>query len=338
MRAKSQIVAGFIIDAFGISAVFGLAAVAFAALLPALYFCVLESAYFVQRKPAVPISVNSNQWDSDDELTAAKGGAIAPKQTYAKRLALFRGRVSNASFWKGSLQPICMMSSPIVLYNILLSTMMFLVVANAPTLVSIILAAPPYNLTPTQIGLTNIPLAAVALVGGPVIGWASDAMTRFMARTNGTTPGVAEPEFRLTLLLITVPIAAVGLIGLGISVNDGIPLVWVLVWLSTISLGSLTSIQVSINYTIDVYAANSAKAFVTINGVAATAGFVLAGPMVNWLNESGPVVVFSTFASASFIILVLTLPMYVFGKRIRGYYSRAEWAQKLERFQDASLS
>ena len=316
----------------GISAIFGFAAAAYAILLPLSYFLVLESGYFerqdgLQSDTTHDSSVQKgSEWCEDDLKVAVNTPA---KKPYRQQLALFRGRLSANKFWFGSLKPLCLMISPIIFYSSLLFTVFFILLVGTSILASVILSAAPYNLSPSEIGLTNLPQVIVVMFGGPLIGWLSDVTVRYMAKSNGTNPGVAEPEFRLVLLLLCVPIAVVGLVGLGLSIDQGLPLMWVIIWLSVISLGSVTSTQVAITYVVDCFPDQSGQAFASVNAVAALVIFVGSGPAIEWLAVSGALVVFSVLASASVIISGLAIPIYVFGKRIRGAFARAAWVQPL---------
>ncbi|EJT70866.1 hypothetical protein GGTG_11889 [Gaeumannomyces tritici R3-111a-1] len=325
----AQIISGFVIDAMGVSASFGFVAIVFSVLFPAAYFALLESAYFTPRISSGFKSAKAAAAGFDleeDAYPASKEGLELPaKRTYGQNLAVARGRISDMGFWRGVSKPLGMITSPIIAYSALLSTQLLFLLAGVPTLISIVLGAEPYSLSPSAIGLTNLPLFAVALVGGPAMGYVSDALTRYMARTNG---GLAEPEFRLISLAFTVPVTAVGLIGLAQAVTEAQPLPWLLVWNSITNLGTVGTTQISITYVVDCYPKQSAQAFITVNGIAALVSFVGTGPVVEALGTLGAKPVLGALAGATIGMAVLAIPMYIWGKRMRSWYSRAAWAQK----------
>ena len=240
-----------------------------------------------------------------------------------------RGRLSEKSFFKGIIKPLGLITSPIVFYSCFLNTTVFLFLAGMSTFMSILLSSPPYDLTPSQIGLTNLPLFVAGLLSGPLFGWMSDASVNLMARHNGTSKGMVEPEFRLVLLLVSTPITMAGLIGLGASFQNSLPLVWILVWMTVTNMGSVAGVQIAIAYVIDCHPEHSAQAFSSINMISAGAVTVGLTPMIGWLEFDGPMAVFGTLASAAAIVTGAALPLYVFGKRIRAWYESAAWAQKL---------
>jgi hypothetical protein len=314
-------------DTLGVSATFGIAAAIYAALIIPAYFLVLESGYFNRGHGDIIVRDSEDEMDEIDDIKRLQ--EVPARESYGKRLALYRGRISDQQFWLGSLKPLALITSPIVAYSAVFNSLVLFLVSGVTTLMSVILSAEPYNLSPTNIGLTGLPILGLALLGGPLVGWASDTSVRFMARTNGTCPGFAEPEFRLVLLFLTLPIAAVGLVGLGITIENGLPLMWVLIWLTIVSFGATAGIQISISYLIDCHPAHSAQAFSSVNMIAALVVFASSAPVIDWLMISGPMAVFGSLASAAVGTLVLTLPLYVFGKRIRNWYANTKLARRI---------
>ncbi|KAI6272227.1 hypothetical protein MCOR27_005313 [Pyricularia oryzae] len=327
----SQIITGFLIDAMGVESTFLFASIILGVLFIIAYFVLLESAYFKPRVTSAFSRSDNPVEDEEDLFPAEKVGVEVPvKRTYRQNLAVWNGRLSDMGFWAGAVKPLGMLTSPIVAYSALLSTVLLILLAGVPTLVTIVIGDAPYSLSPSNIGLTNIPLIFVGLIAGPTLGFLSDAVTRMMARSNGTNPGVAEPEFRLVLLLLALPITVFGLVGMAMSMDERGSLSWIMVWNSVILFGSLAGTQTSVVYVVDAYAKSSAQAFVTINGIASLVSFVGIEPLINWFMASGPMVVLSVVASAQVVVAVGAIPMYIWGKRIRAWYSRASWAQKFQ--------
>lgn len=299
-------------------------------LVPLFYFTVFESAYFKRKnEPVTTIVVQpdklSSEWDEED----LKGSSVPPKKSYAQLLALSNGRLSNKSFFKGIIKPFGLITSPIVIYSCFLNAAIFFFLVGMSTFMSILLSAPPYDLGPSEIGMTNIPLFVVGLLAGPLFGWLSDTSVDLMARYNGTKKGMVEPEFRLVLLLVATPITMAGLIGLGGSFQNELPIAWILVWMTVTNVGSISAIQIAVSYVIDCHPEHSAQAFASVNLISAAVVTVGLGSMIEWLMSAGPVVVFGAMAGCAAGVTVLALPMYVFGKKIRAWYENASWAQRL---------
>lgn len=325
-----SIIAGVVTDAFGVSANFLITALIYTAMVPLFYFTIFESAYFNRQESVDTIQVKagkgSSEWDDEEDL---KGSNVPPKKSYMQQLALFNGRLSNKSFLKGMIKPLGLISSPIVVYSCFLNALVFFFLAGINTFMSILLSAPPYDLGPSEIGMTNLPPFLVGLVAGPLFGWMSDASVGLMARHNSTKKGMVEPEFRLVLLLLATPVMMVGLFGLGGSFQNSLPLAWILVWMTVTNVGSAAGIQIAISYVIDCHPEHSAQAFSTINMISAAIVTVGINPMINWLMADGPMVVFGSMAAAAAAVTAAAVPLYVFGKKIRAWYESAAWAQRL---------
>ncbi|EMD69976.1 hypothetical protein GGP41_000134 [Bipolaris sorokiniana] len=325
-----QIIAGVVTDSFGVSSNFLITGFMYTGLIPLFYFTVFESAYFNRKnEPVTTIVVQPDklrsEWDEED----LKGSNVPAKKSYGQQLTLFNGRLSNKSFFKGIIKPFGLITSPIVIYSCFLNAAIFFFLVGMSTFMSILLSAPPYDLGPSEIGMTNLPLFVVGLLAGPLFGWLSDSSVGLMARYNGTKKGMVEPEFRLVLLVLSTPVTMAGLIGLGASFQNGLPLAWILVWMTVTNVGSVSAIQIAVSYVIDCHPEHSAQAFSSVNLISAAVVTVGLGPMIEWLMSAGPVVVFGAMAGTAAGVTALAIPMYVFGKKIRAWYENASWAQRL---------
>ncbi|KAK7757746.1 hypothetical protein SLS62_000124 [Diatrype stigma] len=326
-----QIVSGFIIDSLGVPSAFGIAAAVYCFVLPAMYFVVVETTYTKPRSTAPEKSVEEilsekagierEVWLDDEESLAKE-----PKESYASQLRLFRGRLSPQSFWRGVVKPFPLIAFPAVLFSTFVYASFFCWLLMIGVLSVSIFAAPPYNLSPAQIGLTNVPLAIGALVFTPVSGWMADAVPMWMARRNG---GVYEPEFRLVLMAIAVPLSTAGFIGFGVAAAKGLSLAWCLVWITMHSIAVPFASQAAISYVIDCHTQDANQAFVTINFVKALMSFAASSVSNGLLQRFGPQNLFVGIAMLNLGISLFTIPSYIYGKRLRSWVARSEWAKKI---------
>ncbi|RMZ72531.1 mfs transporter [Pyrenophora seminiperda CCB06] len=329
-----SVIAGFVTDAFGVSANFLITGILYTALIPVFYFTIFESAYFTRKtekeeENVTTISVQPDKLSAEWDEENIKGPVRPEKFSFKQNLAMSRGRISDNSFFKGMIKPLGLITSPIVMYSCFLNGVVFFFLVGVTTFMSILLSAPPYNLSPSQIGLTNLPTFVVGLIMGPLFGWLSDSSVAWMGRHNGTSKGMAEPEFRLVLLLVSTPIAILGLLGLGLAFQNNLHFVWIIVWMVVTNVGSLAGIQIAVAYVIDCYPEHSAQAFATINLVSAAVVTIGVNPIIGLLTTAGPFFVFALMAGIAAVVTLLALPMYVFGKKIRAWYEQAPWAQRL---------
>ncbi|CAI6338748.1 unnamed protein product [Periconia digitata] len=322
-----QVIAGVVTDTLGVQANFLLTGFIWTALIPVFYFTVFESAYFKRDAESLEvISVVQNKLSSEYDNEDLKASILPPRQSYRQQLALSRGRLSNKSFLKGVIKPLGLLSSPIVIYSCIMNALIFILIAGMTTFLSILLSSPPYELGPTEIGLTNLPPFVVGLVASPLFGWMSDASVSFMARKN---KGIAEPEFRLVLLLLAAPITMFGLISMGTAFKEEQPLVWILVWMTVTNVGAVAGIQLSINYVIDCLPEHSAQAFASVNMAAAGTATAALGPMITWLELDGPLTVFGCMAAGLAMATAVSVLVYVFGKKMRAWYDSLSFTKSL---------
>ncbi|RYP10613.1 hypothetical protein DL764_000583 [Monosporascus ibericus] len=315
------VIAGFIIESFGIPAVFGLAAVAYCLILPAIYFVVMETTYTMPRGNAKAIlldeAVADKKGGARDAWIEVEGKPVnEPKEAYVSQLRLFRGRLSQQSFWKGTLKPFPLIAFPAVLFSTFVYASFFCWLLMIGVLSVNIFAAPPYNLNPAQIGLTNIPLAIGTLIFTPISGWMADAVPMWLAKRNN---GIYEPEFRLVLMAIAAPLSTAGFIGFGISTGEGLPQGWCLVWITMHAVAVPFASQAAISYVIDCHTEDANQAFVTINFVKALLSFIASTVSNGLLEKFGPRTLFVGIAMLNLGISTLTIPSYIYGKRLRSW-------------------
>jgi len=302
----SQVISGFIIQNISFEATFGITALIYIPILVIMYFVVVETTY---NKPRGDPTIEP------EEKEYMRTIDLSIPETYTEKLRLWRGRLSNESFWKGAYKPVPLIAYPAVLFSTVVYGSYFTWLLTISVLSVTAFTSPPYNLHPAQIGLTNLPLLAVALIGSPISGWMADAVAKSMAKRNG---GVFEPEFRLTLMLVATPLATAGFLGFGMSVGNGAPIVWPIVFMAIHSLSVPFASQASLTYVIDCHPKDANQAFVTINFMKAVFTF-LATTYANGLYaKMGPKRLFDVITVLNLVICAFTIPAYVFGKRFRG--------------------
>lgn len=277
-----------------------------------MFFFVVETTYYGPR----PTGGKPDPDASDDDESMAQ--ADQPRPTYRSQLALFRGRLSPDSFWKNAWKPVPLIAFPAVLFSTIVYGSYYTWLLTISVLSVNLFSAPPYLLNPAQIGLTNLPLLAVSLVGAPLSGWAADAVAKLMARCN---KGVFEPEFRLTLMIPATVLATTGFLGFGISASQGYPIVWPLTFMSIHAMSVPFASTASLTYVIDCHPRDANQAFVTINFTKAVFTFVATTYANGIMANVGPRAVFEGVTLINLGICSLTIPAYIYGKRFRSLVS-----------------
>lgn len=168
---------------------------------------------------------------SGDRITvnAVYTGADETPYTFWEELRIIRGTESDENLLWIILRPFGMLIFPQVLYAFIsygLSTSWLIVMISV---MAQLFSAPPYNFTVSAIGLISIgPLIASLLgfVAGPLNDWTVKKLARW-------NKGIYEPEFRLSLNILTLLLGVTGFFGFGACLKDQTP------WIGPVFLYSL---------------------------------------------------------------------------------------------------
>ncbi|GAD97378.1 similar to MFS transporter [Paecilomyces variotii No. 5] len=280
-----QIISGFVFEKLGTPAVFGLTAIIYGLLALAAYFVCSETTYI---RPDVRPKGPSDEFD--DKVTAN----TQPKtqRPYREQLALFNGKLTTHPFSKGLIKPITLLAFPTVIYPTILFSTYFCLLVSMSVLAATVFAAAPYNLSSAQVGLTNLSVLFASLVGSPLAGWIVDYAVKIMSRKNRVAPGRFEAEFRLILVGIAMPLAAIGLFGFGFSVRNSLALPYPLMFMAFFTMAFVFVSQSVLAYMIDVHTEDVSQAYTAMNIVTAVVVFTASSYVNGWDVSAGPTVVF----------------------------------------------
>lgn len=172
----------------------------------------------------------------------------------------------------------------------------------------------PYNLPADKVGF----MSAGPLVGGFLASLfffiANNPMTLWISRKNGY---IFEPEFKLPVgsILGTIYLT-IGCFGFGTAYRHRQSPVVASVMYGFVCAGSTTMAIASSSYMIDAYRDLSVEIIIA---AMSTKNFIFYGFSYffnNWVASSGPDVVFDVLgAIAIFTSLIITIPLYMYGKR-----------------------
>lgn len=186
-----------------------------------------------------------------------------------------------------------------------------------------LLAAPPWNFSPSAMGYANFAFVVGGLIGlstaGPFCDWVAKKMT---ARNNG----IREAEFRLIALIPYIVIAAVGIAVGGKALENG----WS--WATVLCVGygftgvTVTSLPtIAIAYAVDSYTNIAGDIMVVATVIKNTTGFGMSYWVFDLIERKGvftcAMVQFATCIGPA----VFALPIYFFGKRIRRATRNSSW-------------
>ncbi|KAF4312008.1 putative cycloheximide resistance protein [Botryosphaeria dothidea] len=329
--AGASFISGYIIEDLGYKWTFGMCAILFGLCMFAVFFLVPETSYV---RPSIPVSVLVEK-GSDEEIARSKKerdvhveqipGADEPKESFWQSMKPWTGKkYSKAPLWKIATRPFVIFFYPAVLWGFLIygTTLTWIVVFSVVN--GVIFVEPPYNFTVGETGLTGLSpfiLTIIAeVISGPLNDWICVKLTK-------KNHGVYEPEFRLVLMSVTVILGTVGFFGFGLTVHH------VTHWMGPVMTYGLANAALGFaavavfGYVIDSYPNLAEEAFVAINARQLLT-FGLTYFVNDWMAKDGVLKVFNTLGAAFLAVCALTVPLWIFGKRIRSYIARQDWLNR----------
>ncbi len=238
-----------------------------------------------------------------------------PARSFARSLKPFNGRLNKDKWHKVAIRPLILFTYPAVLWSsvVYACSVGWLIVISES--VAVIYREEIYQFNALQTGLVYISPFVGGILGSAVAGRISDVIVKAMARRNG---GLYEPEFRLVMAIPIAITTVIGLMGFGWSaqVHDH----WMVptAFFGIISFGCTMGSTTSITFCVDSYRQYAGEALVTLNFCKNILhGLVFSLFVTGWLSDDGPKSVYIWIGIIQLILLLFTIPMYIFGKRLR---------------------
>ncbi|KAF2421096.1 MFS general substrate transporter [Tothia fuscella] len=251
----------------------------------------------------------------------------APKRSYQEQLALFPGRLTSMSWSKAAIRPFILFAYPSILWSALVySLSVGWLVVLSESVNDIYRNIHTYNFTPIQVGLVYISAFLGSLFGTAIAGKVSDLIVRYMAMRNG---GVYEPEFRLLMAFPVAICSVAGLMGFGWSVEEHDNWIVPTVFFGIISFGCSLGSTTAITFCVDSYKEYAGEALVTLNfSKNIFHGLLFSMFFPEWLEAEGSKKVFVAVGIIQLACLMLTIPMFIYGKRARMWTARKNMMRK----------
>ncbi|KUL89641.1 hypothetical protein ZTR_00559 [Talaromyces verruculosus] len=262
----------------------------------------------------------------DIETSASSTDIVEDKHSYWHDLKIFHGRVCDDSFFKVLARPLMMLIFPQVIFSfVAYGFTSWLIVVGS--MLAELFMAPPYNFSVSGVGLVSISPLIGAIVGAFISGPAADKIITYMSRKNG---GVYEPEFCLVIIIVPLILGGMSFFRFGISLQNEDP------WISPVFFYGLQYFSVGFmtiavyGYLTDCHRDKAPEAFASIN-LRNIYSFGMNYFVASWISSQGPREVFSIIGGIHIFICLMAIPMYIFGKRCRGWTSRVPIFQKVMR-------
>lgn len=212
--------------------------------------------------------------------------------------------------------PLRLLSHPVAIWGCLMWSVTFTWVIIQGAVADQVWEAPPYNLSPSAVGnLVGIaPLIGSAL-GCLMGGAACDWLSRVMAKRNNN---VYEPESRLLIIAPALLTCVAGGFGLGESIQRGMAAILTAVFLAILNFGVGVGCTGIVAYTNDTFQERAGEAFGLAMLTKSAFAFGISFKLNDYYAAQGPRVFFSTWGGLTIGVMLLTIPMYIWGKRTRG--------------------
>jgi MFS family permease len=211
--------------------------------------------------------------------------------------------------------PLGLLGHPVAIWGYLMWSVTFTWVIIQGAVADQIWGAPPYNLSPSAVGnLVGIaPLIGSAL-GCLLGGAACDWLGHTMAKRNNN---VYEPESRLLVIAPALLTCVAGSFGLGESIERGMSAIVTAVFLAILNFGVGVGCTGIVSYTNDTFQERAGEAFGLAMLAKSAFAFGISFELNDFYATRGPRVFFFTWGGLTIGVMLLTVPMYIWGRRIR---------------------
>lgn len=250
----------------------------------------------------------------------------APAKSYRQSLQPWNGRLVKDKWARVLIRPFILFAYPAVLWSAMVYSLAvgWLIVLSES--VAHVYRDTSYNFTAFQVGLVYISPFVGGVIGTAVAGKISDLVVRFMARKND---GVYEPEFRLLMVVPITISTVIGLMGFGWSAEERDNWIVPTVFFGVISFGCSLASTTAITFVVDSYRIYAGEALVTLNfSKNVFHGFVFSLFFPHWLQSSGSKKTFIAVGGIQLGLMLLSIPMYIYGKRARMWTVRKNFMEK----------
>ncbi|KAH8647074.1 MFS transporter-like protein [Tricladium varicosporioides] len=333
----TPIISGYVIVALGWEWSFWLLAISFGVLLVTVVFLFPETSF--DRSQATTTSLSSPSGSTETNLReSTEKKAMDLESTQVTESPQLGSSSTKRPKWQHVLgvqyaafdnpvrilpalgAPLILLAHPVVIWSCAMWSVVFTWVIIIGTTASQIYAAPPYNLSTTSVGnLVGIAPLIGSIPGTVLAGWTCDLLSKKLAARN---KGVYEPEFRLLVLVPFVLSFAIGSFGLGLAIQNGSSVIVCAIFLAILNFAVGIGCTGIVTYQNDVCKHRAGQAFGLTMLIKSSFAFGLSFVMNDYYTSVGPKKFFCTWGGLTIGVTMLTLPLYVYGKRIRSWASR----------------
>lgn len=248
-------------------------------------------------------------------------GADTPVKSFLETIKPINGRVADENFFKLLLRPFPLFANPAILWACLtMGTMIGWTVFIGVILAAVFLG-PPLFWDEVQTGYAYTGAFIGAILGFLLAGGLADWSAKYMTRKNN---GIYEPEFRIVLVIPQLIFGCTGLYLFGVTASRLIDYSWVLpVFAFGLQVGGMVIGAVAASlYLVDAYRNIAVEAFTCTIIFKNFFAFGLTWSVYDWVVHAGAFKSFMWISSIQVFVCLLSIPMYLYGKRNRSFFHR----------------
>ncbi|KAF9011091.1 MFS general substrate transporter [Cyathus striatus] len=288
-----------------------------------VFFFVPETTYY-RREASKRIGVDDNfvngeKQNSEKDSGIFESGVPTFQQpaSYMSQLRIWHGTFTNVSLWRIFLRPFPLLLSPVT-YFIFLSHGMQTVWLSLMPLCSSTIFTIEYNFNATQIGLTNlggiVGIVLAMCVTGPLTDWG----TVWMAKRN---KGIYEPEMRI-VFMISMLFAVFGYAGWAVGTTHNMPWIGAVACITMANFSIVVSGAAAVTYLLDTHGENALHVLALSNFGKNMVLYGFTFFANGMIAKRGVKTSLLILAGCQAVCWLASIPMYVFGKRVRSFIAR----------------
>ncbi|KAJ6446314.1 putative MFS-type transporter [Purpureocillium lavendulum] len=297
----------------------------------ALVGFVLLLAVFTFPETAYPRQQSGSQRDSPPSAeklaaTCSTSGYVETakkpelkRESYLRSLRLFRGTLTDENLLKMVIRPFGLIMLPPVLWAALVqaATIGFLVAVTSNVDPAFEEA---YHFKPYQVGLCFFSAVIGSLLGLPAGGLLGDKVAAYLTKRNG---GIREPEMRLPAIMLSCITSPLALVLFGVGIQHRLHWICPTIGLGLLNFSITQATNICLVYVIDAYRPVAGEITLAVMGFKSLFGFLLSFETNPWINQSGYQNAYGAMAGISAGVLILWVPLYFWGKKVR--HSTWKW-------------
>ncbi|KAH6606640.1 mfs transporter [Trichoderma cornu-damae] len=279
--------------------------------LLALFFTVPETSYSRAHDHGPPCLERAGRLPTS---AATQGGPPSEKKmSHVESLMVFQIAGTSENMFKMMIRPFGLILLPPVLWSALALavTIGFLVAVSSNSAAAF---GQTYGFASYQAGLCFIAGIVGSLLGLPAGGHLGDKVANVLTKRNN---GIREPEMRLPAVMISAITAPLALILYGVGIQYKLHWICPTIGIGLLNFSITQANTICIVYVIDSYRPVAGEITLAVTGFKSLFAFFLSFETNPWVELSGYQDAYGAMAGIAGGILILWIPLYFWGKKLR---------------------